>query len=331
MAMRRTQGRIRMMSECRKSGSCRTLWFVLVVAVVGMGVAQPGWADETTAPASASAQPQAPTQAVSEPSTGQAIPATSGEIIGYQPIPNSVLAGIAASNAAAVASPAAQEGQAAATRTRVPTDFPPPPTTYDPMTWFVGQGPYTLGRDDVIRIQVRNQPDFSGDFIIDPEGSIQYNYLSDIKVLGMTKTEVEQLLTQRLEQYIRAPQVSVVILQYNSKAVYVVGEVARPGKYIMRGDVIKLREAIVASGLPTRTAALGRTHVVKPDLDHPRIRKINLKKILYKGRLKDDIDLYPGEIVVVPSTVLASINNFLSQLLNPFTRATAAAAVGAAL
>ena len=147
----------------------------------------------------------------------------------------------------------------------------------------------------------------------------------------MTKYEVQQVLEKLLAEYIRVPEVNVAILAYNSKVVYVIGEVNRPGKYIMRGDTIKLREAIIAAGLPTRHAALGRTHVIKPDLNDPRVRKINLKKILYKGKLKEDVDLYPGEIIVVPSTVLSSVNNFLSELLNPITRAAAAAAIGVGL
>jgi polysaccharide export outer membrane protein len=200
---------------------------------------------------------------------------------------------------------------------------------YNYTMYQVGNGPYTLGRDDVIQIDVRNQPDFSGNFIVGPDGSIQYNYIGDIPIVGMTKYEVQQIITKLLEKYIRVPQVTVIIVGYNSKAVYVIGEVHRPGKYIMRGDVIKLREAIVAAGLPTRQAAQRRTHIVKPDLVNPQIRKINLKKILYKGKLKDDIDLYPGEIIVVPSTVLSSVNNFLSDLLNPVTRAASAASIGA--
>ena len=191
------------------------------------------------------------------------------------------------------------------------------PEVYDFTTWFVGKGPYTLGRDDVIRIEVRNQPEFSGDFTVGPTGKIQYNYLGDVHVAGLTKTELQEILTQLLETYVRVPEVLVTITGYNSKVVYVLGEVNRPGKYIMRGDSIKLREAIIAAGLPTFFAAMGRTHVIQPDVKHPRVRRVNLAKILYKGMLKEDLDIYPGEIIVVPSTVLSSINRFLGQLLSP--------------
>jgi polysaccharide export outer membrane protein len=193
----------------------------------------------------------------------------------------------------------------------------------------LGEGPYTLGRDDVISVSVRNQPEFSGTFAIGFDGSIQYNYVGDIPIAGLTKYEVQQALERLLEKYIRVPSVNVMIVAYNSKVVYVIGEVGRPGKFIMRGDAIKLREAILAAGLPTGNAALGRVHVIKPDLTNPRVRVVNMKRILYKGKLKDDVDLAPGEIVVVPSTVLSSVNRFLSSLLSPITRAASFAALAA--
>ena len=253
--------------------------------------------------------------------TMEAAPGTSA-VMAYQPLPPGALGGMAG--------PAQQMGgplassQAPVPGRRRQTSY------YDYSAWLVGNGPYTLGRDDVMQIIVRNQPDFSGEFIVGPEGSIQYNYLGDIPVSGMTKYEVQQVIEKMLAKYIRVPSVTVTIIGYNSKAVYVVGEVYRPGKYIMRGDVIKLREAIIAAGLPTNTAALSRTHVIKPDVSNPQVRKVDLKRILYKGKLEEDIELYPGEIVVVPSTVLASVNNFLSQLLNPVTHAASAAALAAA-
>lgn len=239
----------------------------------------------------------------------------SGNIIGYQPISNSALAG----------------GQPAAASQRGPGQQPGSQLPVGYVTGVIGEGLYTLGRDDVLHIDVRNQSEFTDDFIVGFDGRIQYNYLGDIPVAGMTKYEVQQILEKLLQKYIRVPVVTVSIIAYNSKVVYVIGEVGRPGKYIMRGDSIKLREAILAAGLPTRNAAMGRTHIIKPDLNDPRVRKVNLKKILYKGKLQDDVSLYPGEIVVLPSTVLSSINDFLSQLLNPITRAAAAAAVGVGL
>lgn len=247
---------------------------------------------------------------------------SSSNIIGYQPISNDSLGVAPGRSKSKDGAEAGRRGSKEGADDSAESKLPP---TY--ITGILGDGPYTLGRDDIIRIDVRNQPEFSGDFQIGFDGRIQYNYVGDIPLAGLTKYEVQQVVEKLLDRYIRVPVVTVLILAYNSKVVYVIGEVGRPGKFIMRGDAIKLREAILAAGLPTHDAALRRVHVIKPDLYEPRIRVVNMKKILYKGQLKDDVDLYPGEIVVVPSTVLAKINDFLGTLLNPATRARSAASI----
>ena len=189
----------------------------------------------------------------------------------------------------------------------------------------IGEGKaYTLGKADVVSIVVRNQPEFSGEFEIGPDGKIQYSFIGDIITDGLTKDELKEIVIDKLRKYVKLPEVSVSISAYRSKIVYILGEVGRPGKYPLRGDSISLREAIVDAGLPTRSAALRRIYIVKSDNEKPTYKKIDLFKILYKGRTKDNVDLVPGDIVVVPSTVPSEINRALTNLLAPFGRVRAA-------
>ena len=260
-------------------------------------------------------------------------PVHTDSVIGYRPISNDALGAVTPSQPSVQSGVAAAPGTArrgGGPATNQPEGATGPqasklPSSYQ--TGILGDGPYTVGRDDVIHVEVRNQPEFSGDFPVGFDGRIQYNYLGDIAIAGMTKYEVQQVLEQLLQRYVRVPTVNVTIVAYNSKVVYIIGEVNRPGKFIMRGDAIKLREAILAAGLPTNDAALGRVHVIKPDLNHPLVRVINMKTILLKGQLKDDVDLFPGEIVVVPSTVLSKVNRFLGSLLSPITHVASVAAL----
>ena len=107
--------------------------------------------------------------------------AGTGSIIGYQPIPNSQLPSAAGSQpVSGQTAPAMQQQiamQPAMPMTTQPQVGVPlgrgPVTGYDYTIWMVGQGPYTLGRDDMIQVAVRNQPDFSGTFAVGPDGSIQ--------------------------------------------------------------------------------------------------------------------------------------------------------------
>ena len=185
---------------------------------------------------------------------------------------------------------------------------------------------YTLGKDDIVEIFVRNQPEFSGKFSVGPDGNIQYTFVGDIKAEGLSKDELKAVLTSELEKYVKVPEVSIAIVGYFSKFVYILGEVGKPGKYPMRGDTVSLRDAIAAADLPTYNAALRRVYVIKPDTEKPVYTKVDLYKVLYKGDLSEDLTLTSGDLVVVPSTVPSEINKALTQLLSPVSRAAAVAA-----
>jgi len=87
---------------------------------------------------------------------------------------------------------------------------------------------YTLGPDDVIEIIVRRHPEFSGSYPINAEGKIQYKFVGDIEVKGLTKTEVKDKIMQILSKFIISPDVDVTIVEYRSKVIYVIGESGRP-------------------------------------------------------------------------------------------------------
>jgi polysaccharide export outer membrane protein len=189
---------------------------------------------------------------------------------------------------------------------------------------LIGEGgTYTIGKGDIIQIIVMNQPEFSGNFSVGPDGNIQYNFVGDIKAEGLTKEQLKEALINALQAYVKLPQISVAITDYRSKFVYVLGEVGNPGKYPMMGDTVSLRDALMAASLPTQDAALRRTYVIKPDLEKPVYTKVDLVKVLYDGVLKDNLTLTPGDIVFVPSTMPSELNRALTTLLSPITRAAA--------
>jgi len=179
---------------------------------------------------------------------------------------------------------------------------------------------YILEKGDVVKVLVREKPEFSGTFEIGPDGKIQFPFLGDIKAEGLVKVDLKAKVKKELETYIKYPELSVSIVKYRSKYVYILGEINKPGKYYMAGDSIALRDAVVQAGLPTRDASLKRTRVIKPAEVKPTSRRVNLNDVLYKGKLKDNLKLVSGDIVFVPSLVHSKINRFLNKILDPITR-----------
>lgn len=172
---------------------------------------------------------------------------------------------------------------------------------------------YTLGPDDVIEVTVMRHPEFSGIFPINSEGKIQYKFVGDIDVRGLTKKDVQVKLVKVLSNYLVGPEVSVTITEYKSKYVFVLGEVGQPGKYYIKSETISVRDAVVNSGLPTYSAAMRKCSLITPDKSGKvKNKPVNIYNILYVGDLRRNIEMYPGDVLYVPSTVMAKLIRIIS-------------------
>lgn len=179
---------------------------------------------------------------------------------------------------------------------------------------------YTVGPDDVLRIEVRQEPEYGGEYVVSPEGTIFVSLIGSVEVKDATTGEIADRLQTRLSEFIRDPEVGVSVLAYNSKKVYVLGQVRQPGEYNMKGNVLSVREAVLDAGLPLDTAALHRVAVITPDVDDPMVVLVDVNDILYKGIMRENIDLKPGDIVVVHRNIFAKLGAFLDQILGPTSR-----------
>ena len=181
---------------------------------------------------------------------------------------------------------------------------------------------YTLGVEDVIEVTVLRHPEVSGEFIINNEGNIQFQFIGDVKIEGMKKDEVKELLTKRLEEYIISPNVTVKITGYNSKIVYVIGEVGSPGKIFMRGDTITVREALVEAGLPLLSAKVAHSKLITPSASgNPEMKMVNVHKLLYEGDLRENLIMKPGDTLYVPPTFLAKTMRVIQPVTQPINAA----------
>jgi polysaccharide biosynthesis/export protein len=180
---------------------------------------------------------------------------------------------------------------------------------------------YVLGPDDVIRIDVDQHPEWSGDFIVKPSGKITVPDLGDIDVEDASTVKVEEILSEYMSKYIKNPKVKVNMVKYASQSIYVLGEVEKPGRYSTEGKELTIRDAVILAGLPTRFASISNVFIISPSRRNPRKQVVNLYRILNRGELLRNVKLMPGDIVYVPQNLLGKINEFFGALLSPFTSA----------
>jgi len=162
---------------------------------------------------------------------------------------------------------------------------------------------YKLGPDDHIAIHLVGQPDYSlEDVKISPVGRIYHPLLGEIAVAGMTVPEVTDKLTTEFREYIKAPSVSVSLLEAKSAKVGVIGEVVNPGIVVMTRPMTIL-EAISESGGFTEFGSKSSVVLLRQGPDgqfHPT--EIDLKRVLAgKATPAENVALVAGDTIVVKS------------------------------
>jgi polysaccharide export outer membrane protein len=155
----------------------------------------------------------------------------------------------------------------AAAQTPSPVAPPAAPAPAAPSQTGQPQASYIVGPQDVLVITSYDQPELTGKFTIETDGSFSYPLIGRARVAGMTLRDVENLLKKMLVDrgFFIDPQLTVAIEQYRSQRIYIVGEVRTPGAYPLSGDM-RLVEALALAGSTTPTAS-GEAVVVRATSD----------------------------------------------------------------
>lgn len=123
---------------------------------------------------------------------------------------------------------------------------PPPEPTGGEKT------PYVIGPSDVLQVTVWKNPELSLQQVpVRPDGRISTPLANDVQAAGLTTDELKTVLTEKLGEYVTAPEVTVVVLAVNSRRVYVLGEVVRPGPVPLATDTRVLDAVSAAGGFST--------------------------------------------------------------------------------
>lgn len=159
----------------------------------------------------------------------------------------------------------------------------------------------TLGGGDLLEVRVFQEPDLSGTFRLSPDGTIDYPLCGKVTLAGLTPGEAADALNACLKNgYLRRPQVSVLVKEFNSKRVFVFGEVARPGTFPFEENMSIIQAVALAGGF-TKSAAQNGTVVTRRVNGQEQKLRVPVSDIS-TGQARNFL-LQPGDIVVVPESI----------------------------
>ncbi|HXY40948.1 MAG TPA: polysaccharide biosynthesis/export family protein [Vicinamibacteria bacterium] len=159
----------------------------------------------------------------------------------------------------------------------------------------------TLGAGDLLEVRVFEEADLSGPYRVSPGGTIDFPLCGKVKVEGLNGSSAADLLTKCLgEKYLKRPQVSVLVREYNSKKIFVFGEVQKPGTFPYDEDM-SIIQAITMAGGFTKVASKNDIAVTRQVEGRETKIRVPVADI-GTGREKN-FRLQPGDIVFVPESI----------------------------
>lgn len=164
------------------------------------------------------------------------------------------------------------------------------------------QSSAALGVGDVVEVRVYQEKELSGLFRLGADGTIRMPLVGEIKAEGRSPNALASELTERLKDgYIRDPQVTVLIKEFNSKKVVVVGNVRKPGTFRFEDDMTVVQAVSLAGGLTKLAEKNGL--ILTRIVDGAEKKFVVPFENIGLGRAPN-VTLQPGDIVFVPESWL---------------------------
>lgn len=187
-------------------------------------------------------------------------------------------------------------GQVAGAQPAAPEAAPPVPDA--------AANSYVIGPGDTLQVFVWRNPELSTTIPVRPDGKISTPLVEDMIANGKTPTQLARDIEVVLAEYIRSPQVNIIVSQPVStfSQVRIIGEVSQPQGMPYREGMTVLDVVLAAGGLG-EFAAGNRARIVRKEDGKEREIRVRLADLVNRGDMRQNVEMKPGDVLVVPQSM----------------------------
>jgi polysaccharide biosynthesis/export protein len=158
---------------------------------------------------------------------------------------------------------------------------------------------YVIGPDDVLQVLYWREKDVSAEVVVRPDGMISLPLLNDVKAAGLTPEQLRDGVNEAAKKFFEDPNVTINIKVINSRKVFITGSVAKPGPYALSAPTSVLQLIAMAGGL-TEFAKQKDIAIMRTENGKQLRFPFNYKDVAKGKKLQQNIELKPGDTVIVP-------------------------------
>lgn len=203
---------------------------------------------------------------------------------------------------------------------RLPKRSPAAPQLKTP-----GEYRYRLVPGDVVEISYRYTPEFNQTVTIHPDGYVVLEIVGEIKLGGFNLEEARREIIARAGRRLKDPEVTLILKEFQKPYFVVSGEVTQPGKFEIREKTTALQAVLMAGGFKDSAKSSQIVVFRQINAEFAEVKTLNLRGIKKTGDLENDLDLQPGDIILVPRNNFSKLERFIrltsiTSFLNPILR-----------
>lgn len=159
--------------------------------------------------------------------------------------------------------------------------------------------PYTINAGDKLEISVWKEPDLQREVLVRPDGAFSFPLAGDVRAEGRTVSDIADEITKRLEGFIPGLVVTVTVSEIGGNKIFVIGQVNRPGEFVVNPRVDVMQALSIAGGA-TAFAQLNDIKILRRSGGNQTVLRFRYGDVAKGQNLEQNIILEVGDVVVVP-------------------------------
>jgi polysaccharide export outer membrane protein len=173
---------------------------------------------------------------------------------------------------------------------------------------------YTLRAGDVLELQYRYTPEFNQTVTVLPDGYVNLNLVGDVRVSDLTVAQAHDLIVEKASARLNAPELNLVLKQFQQPYIVVAGEVNKPGKIDLRENTTAMQAVLLSGGFLPSAQTSQVLLFRKINGDTAEIKVLNLGKLRKTSDLEHDLMLESGDMLFVPRDKLERVSRYIKIL-----------------
>jgi polysaccharide export outer membrane protein len=170
---------------------------------------------------------------------------------------------------------------------------------------------YRLQPGDSVEVQYRYTPEYNAKAFIQPDGLISLPITGSVRLGGLTVNEARAAVAAKAGERLREPEVTVLLTDFVKPSFTVAGEVARPGRYDLRGATSAIDAVALSGGFKDSSKHSQVILVRRLNDEFADVRLLNMKIMMRFDGVREDIRVQDGDLLIVPQNMISKVERIV--------------------